>query len=83
MDMDQYTEAEIVDIDVIMENPFVNSADVGLSNVRFTSLKINTMKHNVIKKARFALFVNYILLASQPLIIMQIPHNFIKHVIIQ
>ena len=44
--MDQYTAADIVDIDVIMENPFVNSAGVGLSNgeiVRFTSLKINTM----------------------------------------
>ena len=31
--MDQYTRADIVDIDVIMENPFV----------RFRSLKINTM----------------------------------------
>ena len=47
--MDQYTAADIVDIHVIMENPFVNSAGVGLSNceiVRFTSSKsiqCNTM----------------------------------------
>ena len=30
--MDQYTAADIVDIDVITKNPFVNSAGVGLSN---------------------------------------------------
>ena len=48
--MDQYTAADIVDIHVIMENPFVNSAGVGLSNaeiVKLTSSKsiqCNTMK---------------------------------------
>ena len=47
--MDQYTAADIFDIDIIRENPFVNSAGVGLSNceiVRLTSSKsiqCNTM----------------------------------------
>ena len=42
--------------DVFMENPFVNSAVIDLSNseiVRFTS-----KKYNVRKKAHLALFVN-------------------------
>ena len=69
-----------------MENPFENSAVIGLSN---GEIKNNIMQQKVIKKAHLALFVEKqcvlkcILLASKPLIIMQLPHNFNKHVMVK
>ena len=70
--------------DVFIENPFVNSAVIGLSNGLIVDLR-HKKQHSLTqcnKKARLALFVNKAVglkmhfLASKPLIIMQIPHNF-------
>ena len=77
--------------DVFVENHFENSNVIGLSYgeiVRFT-LKNQYNVTNVIKKAHLALLfakqrlLKCILLAFKPLITMQIPHNFIKHVTLQ
>ena len=77
--------------DVFVENHFENSSVIGLSYgeiVRCTlKIQYNVTKCN--KKTHLALLftkqrvLKCILLASKPLITMQIPHNFIKHVRLQ